>query len=235
MRRSTCNHAAPPGRAHVAGASAPLPGRGARRSAAGGKTTLARAVAARHPGAAFFDLERESDRAALGGAAHTTIGRYLDTLVDALMVRRLQPVRPNVGKRLVKSPKVYVRDSGLLHALLGITDVAALQGHPVAGASWEGFVVEQVAGAMPADATLGFYRTAAGAEIDLVVEHRGRRVGFAVEFSAAPRPARGLWQAPEDLRLERAFVVAPVARRYPLEPRVEVVGLNDLAGALAGT
>jgi predicted AAA+ superfamily ATPase len=85
--------------------------------------------------------------AALGGAAHTTVGRYLDTLVDALMVRRLRPVLPNVGKRLVKSPKVYVRDSGLLHALLGITDVAALQGHPVAGASWEGFVVEQVAGA----------------------------------------------------------------------------------------
>ncbi|MCI1190253.1 DUF4143 domain-containing protein [Calidifontimicrobium sp. SYSU G02091] len=137
------------------------------------------------------------------------------------MVRRLQPVLPNAGKRLVKSPKVYVRDSGLLHALLGITDVAALQGHPVAGASWEGFVVEQVAGAVPADATLGFYRTAAGAEIDLVVEHRGRRVGF--------------WQALEDLRLERAFVVAPVARRYPLEPRVEVVGVNDLAAALAGT
>lgn len=169
---------------------------------------------------------------ALGGAAHTTVGRYLDTLVDALMVRRLPPVLPNVGKRLVKSPKVYVRDSGLLHALLGIADVPALQGHPVAGASWEGFVVEQVAAALPADATLGFYRTAAGAEIDLVVEQRGRRLGVEVKFSAAPRPARGFWQAMDDLQLQRAVVVAPVARRYRLEPRVEVVGVTDLAAVL---
>ncbi len=172
---------------------------------------------------------------ALGGAAHTTVGRYLDTLVDALMVRRLPPVLPNVGKRLVKSPKVYVRDSGLLHALLGIADVPALQGHPVAGASWEGFVVEQVAAALPADATLGFYRTAAGAEIDLVVEHRGRRVGVEVKFSAAPRPARGFWQAMDDLQLQRAFVVAPVTRRYLLEPRVDVVGVTDLVAMLNAT
>jgi hypothetical protein len=168
----------------------------------------------------------------LGGASHTTVARYLDTLVDAMVVRRLPPVLPNVGKRLVKSPKVYVRDSGLLHALLGIADVPALQGHPVAGASWEGFVVEQLAALLPADATLGFYRTAAGAELDLVVEHRGRRVGVEVKFAAAPKPARGFWQALADLQIDRAFVVAPVQRRHPVTESVEVVGLRDLDGLL---
>src|SRR3990167_2377141 len=106
---------------------------------------------------------------ALGGASHTTTARYLDTLVDTLMVRRLEPHLANIGKRLVKSPKVYVRDSGLLHALLGLSTVRDLQGHPVAGASWEGFVIEQVAAALPAGAQIGFYRTAAGAELDLEI------------------------------------------------------------------
>ena len=90
-------------------------------------------------------------------------------MVDAMVVRRLEPLLPNLGKRLVKSPKVYVRDSGLLHALLGIGTLDELQGHPVVGASWEGFVIEQVAAHMPTDATLSFYRTAAGTEIDAVV------------------------------------------------------------------
>lgn len=127
----------------------------------------------------------------LGGASHATTARYLDTLVDAMVVRRLQPLLPNVGKRLVKSPKVYVRDCGLLHALLGLQDVRDLQGHPVVGASWEGFVVEQVAAALPTGATLGFYRTAAGAEIDLVAEIGSRRVGIEIKFASAPKPARG--------------------------------------------
>lgn len=102
---------------------------------------------------------------ALGGASHSTATRYLDTLVDTLMVRRLEPHLANVGKRLVKSPKAYVRDSGLLHALLGLATVRDLQGHPVAGASWEGFVVEQVAAHMPTGAQLGCYRTAAGESV----------------------------------------------------------------------
>lgn len=156
------------------------------------------------------------------------MARYLDTLIDAMVMRRRWPVLPNVGKRLVKSPKIHVRDSGLLHALLGIADVPALQGHPVAGASWEGFVVEQLAALLPADATLGFYRTAAGAELDLVVEHRGRRVGVEVKFAAAPKLARGFWQAIADLRVDRAFVVAPVERRYAIADRVEVVGLHEV-------
>jgi predicted AAA+ superfamily ATPase len=168
----------------------------------------------------------------LGGASHTTAARYLDTLVDTLMVRRLEPHLANVGKRLVKSPKVYVRDSGLLHALLGLANVVDLQGHPVAGLSWEGFVIEQIAAALPADARMGFYRTAAGAEIDLVIEHRSRMIAVEIKFSAAPKPARGFWQALQDLAIERAFVVAPVPRRYALAEGVEVLPVDDVAAVV---
>jgi hypothetical protein len=169
----------------------------------------------------------------LGGASHATAGRYLDMLVDTLMVRRLEPYLANVGKRLVKSPKVYVRDSGLLHALLGLATVRQLQGHPVAGASWEGFVVEQVAAALPAGAQIGFYRTAAGAELDLVVEGTAGRIGIEIKFSASPKPTRGFWQALQDLSIEQAFVVAPVPRRYPLAPGVEVLPLWDVERTVA--
>jgi predicted AAA+ superfamily ATPase len=168
----------------------------------------------------------------LGGLAHTTVARYLATLVDALMLRRLEPVLPNVGKRLVKSPKVYVRDSGLVHALLGINNLDALQGHPIVGASWEGFVVEQIAAAarqaLP-DARLGYYRTAAGSELDVVVEQGTRRWGFEVKFSSAPSVTKGFWQACQDLQLDRAAVVAPVSRAYPLKAGAEVIPVSDLA------
>ena len=172
----------------------------------------------------------------LGGVAHTTVTRYLGTLVDAMVVRRLEPLLPNIGKRLVKSPKVYVRDSGLVHALLGLAHVDALQGHPVAGASWEGFVIEQVAAQMPPDATLSFYRTAAGTEIDAVVESGGdrgnRRIGIEAKFSSAPKPTKGFWQALEDLGVAKAYVVAPVTDAYPLAANVEVIPVTQLTQAL---
>lgn len=160
---------------------------------------------------------------ALGGVAHTTVGRYLDLLVDALMLRRLEPFHINIGKRLVKSPKVYVRDSGLLHALLGIDTLDALSGHPVAGFSWEGFMIEQIIAAAPPLASFGFYRTAAGSELDLVVETGGQRIGYEIKLSAAPKPARGFWNACEDLALTRAYVVAPVLDAFPLSDAVEVI------------
>ena len=166
---------------------------------------------------------------ALGGASHTTVARHLDVLVDALMVRRLAPYLPHVGKRLVKSPRIYVRDSGLLHALLGIQDAQALQGHPIAGVSWEGFVIEQIAAALPADAVLGYYRTAAGAELDLVAQVQGRTLAFEVKLSSAPKPARGFWQALDDVKPDRVCVVAPVDRGYELAAGVRVVGLAELA------
>jgi predicted AAA+ superfamily ATPase len=169
----------------------------------------------------------------LGGASHTTAIRYLDVLVDTMMVRRLQPHLANVGKRLVKSPKVYLRDSGLLHALLGIATVQDLQGHPVAGASWEGFVVEQVAAALPPEAQMGFYRTAAGTELDLVIERGTRKVGVEIKFSSAPKPTKGFWQALQDLQIDRAYVVAPVSQRYPLAEGVEAVPLAEVTTLFA--
>jgi predicted AAA+ superfamily ATPase len=171
----------------------------------------------------------------LGGASHTTAARYLDTLVDAMVIRRLQPFLANVGKRLVKAPKVYIRDSGLLHALLGLRDVLGLQGHAVAGASWEGFVIEQIAAHATPDAQLGFYRTAAGAEIDLVVQHGQRRIGFEVKFAAAPKVSRGFWQAARDLQLDEAYVVAPVAQAYPLQSDAWVLPVSDAVRRLNGT
>jgi predicted AAA+ superfamily ATPase len=172
---------------------------------------------------------------ALGGASHTTVGRYLDTFVDTLMLRRLPPYLANVGKRLVKSPKVYVRDSGLLHALLGLATVRDLQGHPLAGASWEGFVIEQIAAALPQGATLGFYRTAAGSELDAVVETGSRKIAFEVKFSSAPKPTKGFWLALQDLGIQQAYVVAPVTRRYPLSTGVEVIPVWEVPGVLASS
>ena len=160
---------------------------------------------------------------ALGGMSHATIGRYLDLFVDTMMLRRLEPFFANLGKRLVKSPKVYVRDSGLLHALLNIQGFDDLLGHPVVGHSWEGFVVEQIASTMPAFSEINFYRTAAGAELDAVVTTGDRRIGYEIKFSQSPKPGKGFWNACEDLGVERAYVVAPVTDPYPLAENVQVI------------
>lgn len=157
------------------------------------------------------------------GVSAPTVGRWLDHLVDALVVRRLEPWHANLGKRLVKAPKVYLRDAGLLHALLGIRDADALSGHPAAGASWEGFVVEQVCARLPAGASASFYRTAAGAELDLVVESDGRRIGIEAKLSSAPTVTRGFWQACEDVGVDEAWVVAPVREGWPIGDRARVV------------
>lgn len=171
--------------------------------------------------------------AALGGIAHTTVGRYLDLLVDTMLVRRLEPHFVNVGKRLVKSPKVYLRDSGLLHNLLGIRSVDDLQGNPIAGASWEGFVIEQICSLAPEGSHFSFYRTAAGAELDLVLETGRRKLGFEIKFSVSPAPSKGFWTALDDLGLEHAYVVAPVHDSYPLAANVDVVSVPMLKHLLA--
>lgn len=157
------------------------------------------------------------------GVSVPTVGRWLDHLVDALVVRRLEPWHSNLGKRLVKTPKVYLRDSGLLHALLGIADADALAGHPAAGASWEGFVIEQVCARLPAHVPLSFYRTASGAEMDLVVELGGRRIGIEAKLSSAPKVTKGFWNACEDLGVSEAWVVAPVREGWPIGDRARVV------------
>lgn len=168
------------------------------------------------------------------GVSAPTVNRWLDHLTGALLVRKLEPCHSNLGKRLVKSPKVYVRDSGLLHSLLGIAQVHDLQGHPIAGASWEGFVMDQLCAQLPPGASVSFYRTAAGAELDAVVEHGAKRVGFEIKFSAAPKVSKGFWQSVSDLQLERAYVVAPVAQGWPLSAQAEVLPVSRLPEVLAG-
>ena len=169
------------------------------------------------------------------GVDGKTVSRYLDLLVDLLLVRRLSPFHANVGKRLVKSPKVYVRDSGIVHTLLGLDDREAVLGHPVAGGSWEGFVLENLVGAAPERVKTWFYRTAAGAEIDLVLEMPGGKL-WAVEIKRglAPRLDKGFHHAREDLNPERSFVVYSGDDRYPKGEGIEVIGLGELASLLAG-
>ena len=169
------------------------------------------------------------------GVDGKTVARYLDLLVDLLLVRRLSPFRANVGKRLVKSPKVYVRDSGIVHTLLGLDDREALLGHPVAGGSWEGFVLENLLGAAPERVKAHFYRTAAGAEIDLVLEMpRGALWTVEIKRGLAPKLDKGFHHARETLDPERSFVVYSGDDRYPKGNEIEVIGLGELASLLAG-
>jgi uncharacterized protein len=175
--------------------------------------------------------------ASLGGISHTTVARYLDTLVDTMMLRRLEPCFANVGKRLVKSPKVYVRDSGLLHALLNVPDLHGLIGHPMAGPSWEGMMVEHICALVPKGGSVSFYRTAAGAELDLVVELGSKKYGFEIKFSSAPRVTKGFWQACQDVGVDHAYVLAPVETGWPMRSiaahSVDVIAPTQLAWALS--
>ena len=163
-----------------------------------------------------------------------TVTRYVDLLVDLLLVRRLRPFHANVGKRLVKSPKTYVRDSGLVHALLGIETLDELLGHPVAGASWEGFVLESLLASAPERAQASFYRTAAGAEMDLVLQLGGKRGLWAIEIKRGltAKPERGFHHALEDLKPSKAFVVYSGGERYPLGNNVEAISVRELASEL---
>ena len=165
-----------------------------------------------------------------------TVARYIDLLVDLLLVRRLAPYHANLGKRLVKSPKIYVRDSGVLHALLAVPTLDALRDHPIAGPSWEGFVVETLINCSPAWTAAYFYRTSAGAEIDLLLELPGDRL-WAIEIkrSLSPKVERGFHIACDDLKTERKLVVYAGKERVPLPHGVEAIGIDALAGELAGS
>jgi uncharacterized protein len=166
------------------------------------------------------------------GISASSATRYLDHLCDALTVRKLEPHFVNLGKRLVKSPKIYVRDSGLLHCLLSIHSINDLLGHPNTGASWEGFVVEQIANHLPRGANMSFYRTAAGTEMDVVVEMGPRKIGFEVKFSSAPSVTKGFWLACDDLQLDAAYVVAPVAEGWAMKSPAKVISVMDIPKVL---
>jgi hypothetical protein len=163
-----------------------------------------------------------------------TVDTYIGLLADLLLVRRLYPYHANVGKRLVKSPKTYVRDSGLVHALLGIRNSQELAGHPIVGASWEGFAIENILAAAPEQAKASFYRTAAGAEIDLILELGGQYGTWAIEIKRGltAKPTRGFYQGLADVKPNKVFVVHAGRDRYPLEVGVEAIGLHELAEEL---
>ena len=166
------------------------------------------------------------------GEAHTTVKRHLDALSGALVVRVLEPWFENVGKRLVKSPKVYIRDSGLLHTLLGVGDRRQLEGHPVVGGSWEGFVIEQLLAHLTKAKTY-YWRTQAGAELDLLLFLNGRRIGIEIKRADAPKMTPSMGSALDDLELHRLLVVYPGSVRYTLRPKVEVMSLAQCVAELA--
>jgi predicted AAA+ superfamily ATPase len=162
-----------------------------------------------------------------------TAARYVDLLVDLFLARRLAPSHANVGKRLAKGPRLYLRDSGLVHALLGIGDLEALLAHPVVGASWEGMVIENLLACAPEDTAAHYYRSSGGAEADLLlVLPGGERWAVEVKRSLRPRPERGFHAACEDLEPARRFVVYPGSERYPVSEKVEAIALPDLAAEL---
>lgn len=164
-----------------------------------------------------------------------TVASYLDLLVDLLLVRRLTPWHGNVKKRLVKSPKVYVRDSGLVHALLGIGDQEALLAHPIAGASWEGMAIESLIAAAPEGTEAHFFRSAAGAEIDLLLKRPGERKPWAIEIKRglAPKIERGFHLACETVGPAYRRVVYSGAERFPIAKGIEAVSLPELCQELA--
>ncbi|HJN77730.1 MAG TPA: ATP-binding protein [Myxococcota bacterium] len=169
------------------------------------------------------------------GVSGQTVGRYTDLLVDLLLVRRLQPLHRNIGKRLVKSPKVFVRDSGIVHALLGLEHLDDLLGHPVVGPSWEGFVIETLVGLAPEPTNASFFRTTGGAEIDLVLELPNHETwAIEVKFGLVPKVSRGFHNARADIRPDRSFVVYGGADRLPLTRGVEAISLQELARELVG-
>jgi uncharacterized protein len=161
------------------------------------------------------------------GVSHHTIRSYVDMLEQVFVLRVLRPYEPNLKKRIVKAPKIYIRDSGLLHALLGIESHNDLLGHPVYGASWEVFVLEHILPLVPAWKA-SFYRTSSGVEIDLILEKGAHRIAVECKGSTAPQVQQGFWNAVDDLALHDVWIIAPVKEAYPIEQRVRVAPLHHL-------
>ena len=163
------------------------------------------------------------------GVTENTVRRYLDWLTQTYMVRQLAPWHENLGKRQVKAPKIYFRDTGLLHELLGIQDAAGLRGHPKSGASWEGFALEQVLRLIEPDEAY-FWATYAGAELDLLIFKNGKRYGVEFKRADAPGLTRSMTTAMSDLKLEHLSVIYPGDRHYSLAKRINVVPARELGG-----
>jgi hypothetical protein len=159
------------------------------------------------------------------GLSHHAVRSYVDLFDQTFVLRILRPYEANLKKRLIKSPKIYLRDTGLLHALLGIEGHNDLLGHPVYGASWEGFVIENILSLL-SDWTASFYRSSSGSEIDLILEKGKKRIAVECKVSTSPTPNRGFWNAMKDLKIKEAWIIAPVKDTYPLENGVRVAPLQ---------
>lgn len=169
------------------------------------------------------------------GITIPTVKRYIELLEDLFLVRTILPWSGNVGKRLVKTPKVYIRDSGLTHALLNLTTQDDLLGHPIVGASWEGFVIENIIACLPQGLTFWFYRTSAGAEIDLVIEiNNQERYAIEIKRSLSPTVSKGFYLGCEDIKATKRYVVYPGKESYPSAEGVKTISLVDLMKELQG-
>ena len=164
------------------------------------------------------------------GLSAPTARHYLDILEETFIVRQLKPYYFNIKKRLIKSPKVYIRDSGLLHTLLMLKIFDDLQAHPVVGSSWEGFVIEQIAGILPENTPLYFYRTGAGAEVDLLVfDRKNRPIAIEIKYSLSPKVEKGFRMACEDLSCKKGFIVYPGKESYPIGRNIIALPVKEIS------
>jgi len=160
--------------------------------------------------------------------AAPTAKRYIELLEDLLLIRTLRPWSGNIGKRLVKAPKIYIRDSGLTHALLNLATLNDVLGHPVAGSSWEGFVIENLSNSLPVGATLWFYRTSAGAEVDLIIELGIRKYAIEIKRSASPVVSKGFYSGCEDIKATHRYIIYPGKERFPVSKEIVALSLPDM-------
>ncbi|GJM35169.1 MAG: ATPase [Saprospiraceae bacterium] len=180
-----------------------------------------------HLSGSLLNMETLSGSLGIHG---TTVRKYLDFFESAYLVRRLQPYFTNLKKRLVKTPKIYIRDTGILHQLIGVPSLFELAGHPLLGASWETYIIEQIAAILPDWAELFFYRTHQGTEADLVITRGGKPECLVeIKYSTTPKLSKGFHIAQADLKTRKHFVICPVETGFPLSEKVKVLGINELS------
>lgn len=161
------------------------------------------------------------------GVSHTTIRHYIGLLNQTFMTREIKPYEQNIKKRLVKSPKIYIRDTGILHSLLNINDLNELLSHPVYGFSWEGFIIENICSLKP-DYETYFYRTSHGSELDLILQYGSRKLAFECKIADSPKPTKGFWHAIDSVKPDMVYIISPKADKYPIKENVWVTGLEEL-------
>ncbi len=179
-----------------------------------------------HLSGSLLNMESLSGSLGVNG---TTIRKYLDFFESSYLIRRLQPFFTNMKKRLVKTPKIYIRDSGILHQLLGINSSFDLAGHPMLGASWETYIIEQIAAILPDWADMYFYRTHQGTEADIVITKGGKpEILIEIKYSTTPKITKGFRIAMEDLKTKKQFIICPIDSGFPISEDIQVIGLNEL-------